>query len=155
VKGVPIENGRPGEPRMLVAGAANGQVSPNGKWLAYQIEGGDVYVQPFPGPGPRTQISTDGGRDVLWSRDGKELFFQTGDRLMAVDVKTKGSSFSAGVPHLVVHGRYRPSPNVRPAWDVSLDGKRFLRVQQVQPDRPLDRIDIALNWTAQLTGAPK
>ena len=149
LQALPLDNGHPGAVKSLVAGGENGQVSPDGKWLAYQIGGGDVYVQPFPGPGPRTQVSTDGGKDVLWSRSGKELFYVMLDSIMAVDVTTS-PAFSAGTPHVVVQGRFRPTPNTRTAWDVSADGRRFLRIQQAQPERPLDRIDVALNWFAEL-----
>src|SRR5262249_38940792 len=57
---------------------SGGRFSPDGKWVAYQSnESGrsEVYVQPFPGPGAKFQISTDGGANPLWRRDGKELFF--------------------------------------------------------------------------------
>jgi dipeptidyl aminopeptidase/acylaminoacyl peptidase len=52
--------------------------SPDGRWLAYASEESgryDVYVQPYPGPGPRTQISTEGGSQPAWSADGRELFY--------------------------------------------------------------------------------
>jgi serine/threonine-protein kinase len=153
---LPLDGARPATPRVLVTGgAANGQVSPDGRWLAYQqIESGghEVYVQPFPGPGPRTRISTAGGHDVLWSRDGKELFYLTGDRLLAVDVSAS-PVFSVGAPRLVIHGRYRPAPNGMTPFSISPDGRRFLRVQQAEPERPLDRIDVVLNWLAEVKAA--
>jgi serine/threonine-protein kinase len=153
---LPLDTGRPETPKVLVGkGAANGQISPDGRWLAYQLllaGRNEVYVQPFPGPGPRIQVSTDGGLDALWSHDGRELFYLSGDRLMAVDVSTS-PTFSAGTPRVLVQGRYRPSPNSKTAWDVSSDGRRFLRIQQTEPERPLNRIDVALNWLAELNAA--
>ena len=150
---LPLDGARPATPRVLVSGnAGNGQVSPDGRWLAYQqveSDGFQVYVQPFPGPGPRIRISTDGGHDVLWSRDGKELFYLTGDRLLAVDVSTS-STFSVGAPRLVMHGRYRPAANGMTPFGISPDGRRFLRVRQIEPERPLDRIDVVLNWLAEV-----
>ena len=110
-------------------------------------------MQPFPGPGPRTRVSADGGIDPLWSRDGRRLFYDVGDELVAVTVQTS-PALSIGAPHTVMRGRFRVGPNAKTPFDVSPDG-RFLRVQQAQPDRPLDRIDIVLNWLAEVTREPR
>ena len=59
------------------------QFSPDGRWVAYQSnESGqdDIYVQPFPGPGERSRISTNGGAQVRRRRDGRELFYMAPDR---------------------------------------------------------------------------
>jgi len=142
-------------PQRLLDQANNGQVSPDGRWLAYEssVSGRfEVYAQPFPGPGPRSSISIDGGRDPLWSRDGKELFYTQDDRQMAVSIGS-GATLSVGTPRELYSGRFRPSPNSLTAWDVTADGRRFIRVQQVLPDRPLTRIDVVLNWFAELRSA--
>jgi Tol biopolymer transport system component len=80
------------------------QFSPECRWIAYtsdesaQLGRGDVYVQPFPGPGPKTRVERDGGLSPRWRGDGKELFFvQDGRTLMAVEVKA-GEAFAAGNP---------------------------------------------------------
>jgi Tol biopolymer transport system component len=77
------------------------QFSPDAKWIAYTSdESGapEVYVQAFPALGSKLRISTGGGCQPQWRRDGKELFYVAADRkLMAVDVKT-GATFEAGVP---------------------------------------------------------
>ncbi|MCA1660594.1 MAG: hypothetical protein LC642_08695, partial [Verrucomicrobiaceae bacterium] len=74
------------------------QFSPDGKWIAYSSdESGapEVYVQTFPASGGRWRVSTDGGRQPRWRRDGRELFYITADgKLMAVDVKL-GATFEA------------------------------------------------------------
>ena len=82
-----------------------GQLSPNGRWLAYRsLESGmsEVYVQGFTldtsKSGGKWQISTTGGELPRWRRDGKELFYHFGDTFFAVDVKTDGASFEAGIP---------------------------------------------------------
>ncbi len=70
-------------PRQLVQAGGDGQVSPDGRWLAYQssVSGQiEVYAVPFPGPGARIPISANGGTDPLWSRDGRELFYARGRR---------------------------------------------------------------------------
>jgi Tol biopolymer transport system component len=80
-----------------------GQFSPDGKWIAYvSNESGrfEIYVQPFPGGG-KSLISTTGGDQVRWRRDGKELFYVTPDnRLMAVPIQlaTNGQAVEAGAP---------------------------------------------------------
>ncbi len=138
-------------PRQLVRPGWNGQVSPDGRWLAYQsdVSGqAEVYAVPFPGPGPRIPISANGGIDPLWSRDGRELFYTRGEKMMAVTV-APGATLSVTAPRVLFEGRYRPSLNSLTAFAVSADGRRFLRVQQVQPDRPVTRIDVVLNWLAE------
>ena len=82
----------------------DGQFSPDGKWIAYQSnESGrfEIYVQPFPGPGGKSQVSTNGGAQVRWRRDGKELFYIALDgRLMAVPIRlaSNGQAVEAGTP---------------------------------------------------------
>jgi serine/threonine-protein kinase len=141
-------------PVLLMEGRA-AQISPDGKWIAYQShESGrhEIYLQPFPGPGPRQQVSTGGGQYARWSRDGTELFFTTPDKLMAVDITTR-PELAISAPRVVFEGRYRGSVNANTSYDVSADGRRFLRVQQVQPDRAVTHIDIVLNWLTELEQA--
>jgi len=133
----------------------NGQFSPDGKWIAYEAtiaSRTEVYVSPFPGPGPNYRVSTEGGVEPLWSHDGRELFFQAGDRLMGARVGP-GPGFSSGPPHIVHEGRFRTSPNNATASSLSSDGRRFLRVQQVEPERPITRIEVVQNWFKELKTA--
>ncbi len=74
--------------------------SPDGKWLAYSSdESGrrEIYVQPYPGPGGKWLISTDGGQEPVWNPNGGELFYRSGNKMMAVDIDTT-SPFAAGRP---------------------------------------------------------
>ena len=77
---------------------SNGRFSPDGRWVAYQSnETGraEVYVQPFPGPGPKSQVSVGGGTLPRWPRDGGELFYLAPDnRLMVVSVSRRRGSTS-------------------------------------------------------------
>ena len=137
------------------ASETNARISPDGQWVAYVSDASgpsEVYVQSFPSQGPRRQISTAGGMEPLWSRDGRELFYQSGDKLMVVDVAT-APTFSAGPPRVLFAGRYGISPTGITAYSQSADGRRFLRCQQVQPPQPLDSIDVVLNWFEQLRQA--
>jgi serine/threonine-protein kinase len=112
--------------------------SPNGRWLAYCTnESGrpQVYVKGFPG-GAKIQISTDGGFDPVWRRDGRELFYRNGDRMMAVPVAA-GESFDNGRPQELWRGPYSPgmssscgAPGLTSSnYDVTPDGQRFLMIQ--------------------------
>ncbi|MGH9256885.1 MAG: hypothetical protein ACRD3C_20170, partial [Vicinamibacterales bacterium] len=94
------------------------------------------------------QVSTDGGIEPAWSRDGRELFYVSGDRMMAVDIRTT-PTLAAGTPRLLFEGRYVRSPNNVAAYDVAADG-RFLMVQPLHPDPPTNRIQVVLNWFEEL-----
>jgi serine/threonine-protein kinase len=118
-------------------------LSSDGRWLAYvsDLSGrSEVYVQPYPGPGPRIQVSNGGGTAPAWTADGGELFYATqadggGLSMMAVKVTPTGSMLSAGVPQELFKGLYGQTTPVR-GWDVSADGRRFLFVRAVDPPPP-------------------
>jgi Tol biopolymer transport system component len=126
-------------------------ISRDGKWLAVAVlSTGDVelYVRPYPGPGARLPISRNGGGEPLWGRDGKSLYFQRDDGFYVVDVTT-GSAFSATAPRLLFRHRFEPSANGVTGYGQGKDG-RFLRVESVKPARPMDTINVVLNWTEEL-----
>ena len=130
--------------------------SPDGRWVAYvsdETGTDEVCVREFQGSGDTWHVSTGGGSFPRWRRDGKELFYNSGGKLMAVDVKASGSGFAAGVPKLLFEKSVSSSPglNVRMAgyFDVSGDGQRFLIPVQVEESLP-EPITVVLNWTADL-----
>ncbi|MBK5256772.1 MAG: hypothetical protein JJE39_12125 [Vicinamibacteria bacterium] len=107
------------------------------KWIAYHATVSsrrEIYVAPFPGPGPIHQISIEGGAEPLWSRDGRELFFLQGARLMSVRV-TPDTAFSAGAPKVVHEGRFVRETTGATGWSITPDDSRFLRIQRVDPER--------------------
>ena len=126
--------------------------SPDGRFLAYvSDESGEdeVYVQRVSGPGGKVPVSTAGGREPVWSRDGKELFYWSENRLMAVDVET-GSAFEAGAPQLLFEAPYirPPTPGSGSQnYDVSPDGQRFL---MVLPGESSMALHVVLNWFEEL-----
>ncbi|HUD71178.1 MAG TPA: protein kinase [Dongiaceae bacterium] len=131
----------------------DGQISPDGRYMAYDsaISGRlEVYVMPFPGPGASQQVSVGGGYEHLWSHDGGVLYFQNREQLMAVDV-TPGNPPRFGQPRALYDGRFRRNANGNTPWSLSPDGKRFLRVQQAEPDRGFEQIDVVLGWTDEVT----
>ncbi len=130
----------------------NGQVSPDGAWLAmssFSSGQSEVHVRPFPGPGASRQLSIGGGSEPRWSRDGRELFYRNRHQLVAVAVPAR-PELEWGEPQLLFEGAFKEAGNGNTAYDVAADGKRFLRVQQVQPDRPLDHLEVVLNWGDEL-----
>jgi len=118
------------------------------RWVAYASrESGQaqVYIQDFPDKHGKWQVSTTGGVEPLWNRNGKELFYMNegGDMAMAVPVKANGMALSLGQPE--------PVFNVPGAtdYDVSPDGKRFL-VLLPQDQGRQDSITLVQNWQAAL-----
>ena len=124
------------------------QFSPDGRWLAYassESGRGEIYVQPYPGPGGKWQVSTDGGREPVWNRNGRELFYRNGDKMMAADVATQ-AGFSAGKPSMLFEGRYVPTPGNLPDYAVSPDGQRFLMLKPSESANAAQQINVVLNW---------
>ena len=154
---------RDGQPRTPIvvaqsdAAEQNGQLSTDGKWIAYQSnESGqaEIYVQPFPGPGPKSRVSTNGGIQVRWRRDGRELFYLAADgRLMAVPIPagSSGSTIEPGaaLPLFWTHmwGAAQSSAALFPQYSVSPDGQRFL--MNILTQAPAAPITIVLNGKFQ------
>jgi Tol biopolymer transport system component len=129
--------------------------SPDGRWIAYMSnESGrfEVYVQPFPGPGGKWQISNDGGMSPVWAPNGGELFYITSTRLMRVAVTTR-PGFSASAPQRLAElasGLLNRVGLSSYSYDVTPDGQRFLFVKaNVQSASP-DEVRVVLNWTEEL-----
>ncbi len=128
--------------------------SPDGRWLAYQSsESGsfEVYVRPFPGPGGRWLVSAGGARYPLWSRDGRQLFYQTNDgRVMAVDYTAKGDSFAARTPRLWTAPRLPFFP-YGSTYDITPDGKRLAAIVADEVSEKLPtHLTFLLNFTDEL-----
>jgi Tol biopolymer transport system component len=123
--------------------------SPDGRWIAYvSNEGGqtDVYVQSFPGPGSKSQVSRDGGSHPVWRADGRELFYLAADGTLMTVAVGGGPSFDAGRPRPLF------SPNAwkltaNQVYAVTKDGQRFL--VNVTPQKSSDAapLTVVLNWT--------
>ena len=150
---VPVHGGE--KPYPLVAGPAGESAprfSPDGRWIAYTSnESGlrEVYVQPFPGPGGKWQISTQGGREPSWRADGKELYYISGtDAMMAVDI-VAGATLETGSPRVLfqrVGSREGPQGH---DYSVSPDGQRFL-VRRAPETQELPATSVFINWTAAI-----
>ena len=127
--------------------------SPDSRYLLYvSNESGrfEVYVQPYPGPGGKWQVSTDGGTEPSWNRNGLEIFYRSGNKMMAVDVSTH-PGFSAGKPRTLFQGEYLQSPVTAPNYDISPDGQKFLMLKTTDSAQASPtEIQIVLNWFEEL-----
>ena len=123
--------------------------SPDGKWLAYHSDesGRDqVYVQPFPGPGAKKQVSSDGGSWPHWDGSGATLFYRSGNRVFAVDFEN-GTDLELSPPRVLFTGRYGYGIG-HSNYHLSSEG-RFLMVEVDQPP-PLTRLVLVTNWFEEL-----
>jgi Tol biopolymer transport system component len=105
--------------------------SPDGKWIAYASDRSgtyEIYATGFPDGGRTVQISTDGGLWALWAPDGKTIYYQDGDRVMAVPI-TYAPSFDAGKPEALFTGNPANPGSALHVNDITADGERFLMVQ--------------------------
>ena len=138
-----------GDPKpLLVTPAYEGapQVSPDGKWLAYvsnhssQME---VYLRPLDGGDRRWPVSNGGGLHPLWSHDGRQIYYRSGQKLMAVDV-TVSPDVRLGTPRLLHERRYEFGVNLTfPNYSLSHDGRQFL---MVKGDDDSSHFNLVLNW---------
>ena len=126
------------------ADESNPAVSPDGRWLAYTSDApgrSEIYVTPFPNGGAKLQVSADGGRSPVWSRDGRELFFRDNKgMLIATTMNTSTANPIGASRALFDASRFYFDANAR-SFDVSADG-RFLFV--TPPSRA--ELNVVLNW---------
>jgi hypothetical protein len=135
--------------------------SPDGRWLAYAAADASgrrqIYVQSYPGPGGKHQLSIDGGNEPMWNPDPAkrplELFYRNRDEMMAVEISA-GPGFAQGKPHRLFSGAAYEvaAPNyVRANYDVSRDGSRFLMLQSAaEKPSAVNEIHVVLNWSEEL-----
>jgi len=124
--------------------------SPDGRWIAYssfESGGWEVYVEPYPGPGPKTKISIGGGHKPVWSRDGKELFYRSsGQMMVAAKIETEPQFRVTGHEELF-EWKHMHCLTCQ-TYDVAPDG-RYLMVKDPKESQ-LQRINVVLNWFDEL-----
>jgi serine/threonine-protein kinase len=128
------------------ADANQASISPDGHWVAYrsnQSGRSEVYVQAFPEPSRKWQVSLEGGSNPIWARSGRELFFRKDNQVLAADI-SRTSVFSAGRPKRLFEGAY-----VQDTWsyDVARDG-RFLMIKADQ--KVVTHLNLVQNWFEEL-----
>ena len=154
------DNGQPEAPqrfrddtRITAVNLPDPQFSPDGRWIAFSsADSGapQIYVVPFPGPGGKWQISTDGGSEPRWSKNGHELFFVHNSSLFAVSYSAEKDSFQAGIPKLLFESKFEiraPYTSV----DVVPDGQHFAAFQ-FEGGKPSTQPDptVVLNWLPEV-----
>jgi serine/threonine-protein kinase len=164
LRALPLRQG--GHARTIVGDSSSQRsaaISPDGRWIAYNSNesgGWEVYVRPYPSvEAGRWQVSTGGGSQPVWSRDGKELFYVSSDNaLMSVPIDAR-NTWTAGTPLRlqIAPGLVSSQSALAPqgwTYDVSLDGRRFLVLKSAAPEQPEAsvRIVVVLNWMRELSG---
>jgi len=105
-------------------------------------------VKPYPGPGGKWSISTEGGTEPRWSADGRELFYRLEDKMMVVGVQSE-PAFSSGSPQLVFEVPYLTDQFGTSNYDVSTDGERFVMIKETEVQEATP-IHVVLNWFEEL-----
>ena len=131
----------------------SGQFSPDGRWLAYvSNESGrdEVYLRPFPGPGGQIAVSTNGGTQPVWARNGRELVYRAGSAMLAVDVQD-GAALRIGPPRQLFDSDdfllETGGVGGNPSYDISPDGQRSLMLGgSLLPTE----VRVVLNWFEEL-----
>jgi len=128
--------------------------SPDGRWIAYvSDESGrhEVYVRPFPGPGGKVKVSSEGGAEPVWIRGGRQINYRAPDGMMSVDVGLE-PELSVGKPRLLFVTNLSSSDRADHPWeyDVSPDGAFFVGTRANAPDEPERRLALVTNWLATL-----
>src|SRR4029077_4715391 len=105
--------------------------SPNGRWVAFastQTGRFEIWMRPFSGAGPALRVSSDGGHDPVWSRDGRDVFYTNGDKLMSARVTLDASGVRAEQPQVLLDGGFThddADANIR-FFDVAPDGRLLI-----------------------------
>ncbi len=125
--------------------------SPDGHWIAYTSdESGqaEVYLQPFPGPGGKSQVSTAGGFSPSWRRDGREIYFGSNDsKLMRAEIALKGS----GIEVSNVHSLFETRADNYDAMADGPEGAGLRFILNVPVETQLSsHLTLVVNWDGDL-----
>jgi len=129
----------------------NVSFSPDDSWVVYQsneIGRFEVYAQPFPGPGDRIQLSTDGGSDPLWARNG-EIFYLHDNEVRVIAARPKGRTEFDKPQTLFSYPIIPGSMHEAQTFDVTRDGKRLIAVTIPEASRPR-QVEVVTDWTRTL-----
>ena len=135
---------------------AFGEISPDGRWLAYQSNASgqfEIYVTPFPNvTAGKWQVSTSGGTQALWARNGQELFYESMGALMRVPL-TSRSTFAPGPPSKLFDMRGFLIRAPGRLYDIAPDGRRFLMTKTsraADAPAPSARLILVQHWFEEL-----
>jgi len=130
------------------AAERQGSLSPDGQWLAYASnESGhsEIYVEPVPGAGGRRQISTDGGEEPRWVRNGREITYRSGTKMMSVPVEVQ-PTFLVGKPVQLFDRKFDRGVGVA-GYDVTPDGQTFVMTRSEHT--PRTEIRVVMGWSGR------
>jgi serine/threonine protein kinase/Tol biopolymer transport system component len=143
-----------GDPKpVLVTDSYEGsaKLSPNGRWLAYSSNDSgkmEVYLRPFPSPDKRWQVSTQGGTQPIWNSNGREIFYRSDNKMIAVSLSLQGDEPTLSPPVVLFDQAYEYGSGITiPNYDVSADGQQFL---MVKGRAGASQLRIVLNWFEEL-----
>jgi eukaryotic-like serine/threonine-protein kinase len=122
------------------------RISPDGRWVAFQTDEStteEIVVQPFPGPGGRVQVSSGGGSEPVWSRDGKRLFYRANGHLMAARI-APGQGFAIAGRDTLFVDTFQFAPNPHANYDVMADGTHFVFLKAASEGNMI----VVTNWNA-------
>jgi Tol biopolymer transport system component len=151
------DSSRPSTERYIVQSPAPDEtpvLSTDGRWLAYSSqESGErqIYVRPYPDThAGRWQVTIEGGSQPLWAPDGSELYYRKGGAMMSVPIRTQ-PSFRAGLPVQLFQGDYINSDGNWRDYDLEYpEGRRFLMLEEFEPDVANTRLIFVENWDREL-----
>ncbi|HSD67837.1 MAG TPA: hypothetical protein VLF95_14110, partial [Vicinamibacteria bacterium] len=133
--------------------------SPDGRLLAFvsdETGHNEVYVRPFPGPGPRRQVSVGGGTSPVWGRQQGVIFYQNGTSMMTVSAQREASR-QPSPPRKIFDGVLPPTfDDVMASWDLGPGGQGFVLPRQLE-QKQVSTLMVALNWAPNTprTGPPR
>jgi len=149
---LPLSEGSVEKPRPYLQSATNEtspNLAPSSDWMAYtsdETSRFEVYVQSFPTPGRKYQVSVNGGDLPVWSRDGRELYYVAPDRqMMAVAINNSGGNLQIGTPKALFDSKI-VGTTIR-NFDVAKDGRFLIPMQEHATTAPLT---LVVNWQAAL-----
>jgi serine/threonine-protein kinase len=156
----PLENNRTATPLIRTNfNERNPQISPDGQWIAFDSDASgrfEIYVRPFPDvQRGQWQVSTSGGEQPIWSRDGGELFYRSPSGAVTGVRVQPGSAWSAGKPVEIVKTGYWAGDNaagfVNDTYDVARDGRFLVIKEQTAPSTTAPTsIVVVQNWLEEL-----
>jgi Tol biopolymer transport system component len=150
---LPLEGDR--TPRPLAQGPASewgGSFCPKASWLAFTSdESGrqEIYLQEYPGPGTRFRVSTEGGSDPRWGPRGDEIFYRSGDSVLAATVALSPQPVISG-RRTLFSGRFEEATGSFPNYDVAPDGSRFVMIRTADAGQAPLEMHFVLGWFDEL-----
>ncbi len=147
---------RDGDPELLLDSSFNSggpRFAPQGGWMAYvSDESGqqEVYVRPYPGSDRGTLVSRGGGREPVWSLDGRELYYRNGDRMMAVEITTEPNLEIGEIVELWEAPYFSQHLFGVTEYDMAPDGRFLMLGLHGGDDAPPSNITVVLDWFSEI-----